>query len=235
MEGGKIVITQKDKTLSTYQVPLNAGSVENLFTLPNNDILVVPSRGLYLLDLQERKLIELIDFENLNKVAITDTTMLFAFSQKLVKLRLTQSIRKYLYGKSKSIKDDMLFKDAVRNMMLEKKVVIKNLRYNLMSFDTLSKKTYTAFKFELASLVKDSTRLILYKNKTIRSICILQCDGYLYSGTLNIGNSGNYDHIVPLAKGGLNDVTNLQLLCSTCNLSKAGTEILTSDQYEAWY
>jgi hypothetical protein len=30
-----------------------------------------------------------------------------------------------------------------------------------------------------------------------------------------------YDHIVPLARFGVNDVTNLQLLCEPCNLKKA--------------
>ncbi|WP_083635845.1 HNH endonuclease signature motif containing protein [Rhizobium gallicum] len=30
-----------------------------------------------------------------------------------------------------------------------------------------------------------------------------------------------YDHLVPLARFGANDVTNLQLLCEPCNLKKA--------------
>lgn len=78
------------------------------------------------------------------------------------------------------------------------------------------------------SIPQWAKRAVYYRD---RGVCV-KCHRDL-SGTLNIGNSGNYDHIVPLEKGGLNDVTNVQLLCSTCNLSKAGTEILTSDQYEA--
>lgn len=39
-----------------------------------------------------------------------------------------------------------------------------------------------------------------------------------------------FDHIVPLEKGGLNDVTNIQLMCQECNLKK-GTETYTSEIY----
>jgi 5-methylcytosine-specific restriction endonuclease McrA len=28
------------------------------------------------------------------------------------------------------------------------------------------------------------------------------------------------DHVVPLAKGGIESITNLQILCETCNLKK---------------
>lgn len=57
------------------------------------------------------------------------------------------------------------------------------------------------------------------------------------SGVLNISgsNSENYDHIVPLARGGLNDVTNIQLLCKDCNMQKLHHKAITSDYYEDWY
>lgn len=55
------------------------------------------------------------------------------------------------------------------------------------------------------------------------------------SGTLSMDNNKHYDHIVPLGKGGLNDVANIQLLCSSCNLNKGEREIKTSNIYERWY
>lgn len=45
----------------------------------------------------------------------------------------------------------------------------------------------------------------------------------------------HYDHIVPLAQGGMNCVTNLQLTCSKCNLSKGARSAATSLEYEVWY
>ena len=44
----------------------------------------------------------------------------------------------------------------------------------------------------------------------------------------------HYDHMVPLDQGGLNDVSNIQLLCGKCNLSK-GTVSTTSNIYQNWF
>jgi hypothetical protein len=67
-----------------------------------------------------------------------------------------------------------------------------------------------------------------------RGRCVL-CDKDL-SGMLNIDNQENYDHIVPLAKHGLNDVSNIQLLCKECNQNeKRAGNAITSNRYQSWY
>jgi hypothetical protein len=48
-------------------------------------------------------------------------------------------------------------------------------------------------------------------------------------------NRAHYDHIVPLAAGGLNDVSNLQLMCESCNGKKSDRRAAASDLYERWY
>jgi hypothetical protein len=45
----------------------------------------------------------------------------------------------------------------------------------------------------------------------------------------------HYDHIIPLALGGMNCITNLQLTCSSCNLQKGAKSRNTSFHYESWY
>jgi len=67
-----------------------------------------------------------------------------------------------------------------------------------------------------------------------RGRCVL-CDKDL-SGMLNLDNQENYDHIVPLAKHGLNDISNIQLLCRECNQNekRAGSAV-TSNTYQSWY
>jgi hypothetical protein len=66
-----------------------------------------------------------------------------------------------------------------------------------------------------------------------RGRCVL-CDCDL-SGLVSPWSEENYDHMVPLAAGGLNDCTNLQLLCAACNAKKAAGEPVTSSRYEAWF
>lgn len=67
-----------------------------------------------------------------------------------------------------------------------------------------------------------------------RGRCIL-CDKDL-SGRINLDNIPNYDHIVPLAKYGFNDVTNIQLLCKECNQNEKKDKFsTTSNIYQSWY
>lgn len=55
------------------------------------------------------------------------------------------------------------------------------------------------------------------------------------SGLVTVNTAKHFDHIIPLAEGGINDVTNIQLLCETCNLTKGRKLLTTSNRYEAWY
>lgn len=52
---------------------------------------------------------------------------------------------------------------------------------------------------------------------------------------ISTGKKPAVDHIVPLNLGGVNDPTNLQLLCQTCNSQKGGNETTTSGYTSSYW
>jgi hypothetical protein len=78
---------------------------------------------------------------------------------------------------------------------------------------------------------KWAQRAVFYRD---RGRCVL-CDKDL-SGLANLENVENYDHMVSLAQFGLNDISNLQLLCARCNqIEKKDGAAVTSGRYQSWY
>jgi hypothetical protein len=74
------------------------------------------------------------------------------------------------------------------------------------------------------------TRAAFFRDRGCCGICKRDV-----TGAVRIGSRKHYDHIVPLSRGGLNDVTNVQVLCEECNLKKGNRDSRTSKEYERWY
>lgn len=55
------------------------------------------------------------------------------------------------------------------------------------------------------------------------------------SGLIKTGYKDAIDHIVPLNLGGINDITNFQLVCEKCNLAKLGHTVRTSEMYSKYF
>jgi hypothetical protein len=73
-------------------------------------------------------------------------------------------------------------------------------------------------------------RAVFYRDRGRCAAC-----GTDLSGLIDTLNVGAYDHMMPLARGGLNDVTNLQLLCESCNSKKSDKVVAPSNRYRRWY
>ena len=73
-------------------------------------------------------------------------------------------------------------------------------------------------------------RAVFFRDRGLCSLCHKDI-----SGLVNLSSQRHFDHIVPLALGGTNELTNFQLLCSDCNLRKSQGSARTSDYYERWY
>ena len=87
------------------------------------------------------------------------------------------------------------------------------------------------YKIKRSSIPVWVKRAVKYRDK---GRCVI-CDKDL-SGLLDIedDNSVHYDHIISLNDNGLNDITNIQLMCHSCNLNK-GDKSYTSTKYKYWY
>jgi hypothetical protein len=62
----------------------------------------------------------------------------------------------------------------------------------------------------------------------------LKCNRDL-SHMLSTDRKQHYDHMVPLEKMGINDPTNIQLLCDACNRKKSSKSSFTSSSYADWW
>lgn len=64
-----------------------------------------------------------------------------------------------------------------------------------------------------------------YRNFEIssQSFGYLGVDPTLVCGATNKETTLEIDHIIPVAKGGTNDISNLQTLCKECNRAKSAT------------
>ena len=74
-------------------------------------------------------------------------------------------------------------------------------------------------------------RAVLFRDKGCCVFCKKDLTG-LY--TLLEDNEKQFDHIVPLHDGGINDVCNIQLSCKECNLKKSDSS-KTSTLYRSSY
>ena len=81
-----------------------------------------------------------------------------------------------------------------------------------------------------ASIPEWCKETIYFREKGRCCLC-----GIDLTALLRTGNKAHYDHMVPLYYGGINDVSNIQLLCSICNLKKGRKDIETSVFYFKWY
>ena len=100
----------------------------------------------------------------------------------------------------------------------------------LLCFNHYMSRTHNT-KFSHTYMPQWVKRAVFYRD---RGKCVL-C-GRDLSGLLMVPEDMeiHYDHMVPIEQGGINDVSNIQLLCSECNLSK-GAVSATSNIYQNWF
>ncbi len=122
------------------------------------------------------------------------------------------------------------YEDIVNQIANEMFYILFQNRKFLLLFNFYMSRTHDK-KIHRTYIPQWVKRAVFYRD---RGKCVL-CNKDL-SGQLAIieDNEIHYDHIVSLEQGGLNDVSNIQLLCKKCNLTK-GELSDTNILYQNWY
>ncbi|MGG0387824.1 HNH endonuclease signature motif containing protein [Priestia megaterium] len=89
------------------------------------------------------------------------------------------------------------------------------------------KKDYKVKRKDIPKWVK---RAVFFRD---RGHCVF-C-GTDLTGLVSLMPKENFDHIVPLNLYGMNDISNIQLLCAKCNREKSGNSNKVSKRYEKWF
>lgn len=122
------------------------------------------------------------------------------------------------------------YEDVVERIANEMFYILFQNRKFLLRFNFYMSRAHED-KFSRTYIPQWVKRAVYYRD---RGKCVL-CNKDL-SGQLAIieDNEVHYDHMVSLEQGGINDVSNIQLLCKQCNLVK-GELSNTNNIYQNWY
>lgn len=111
----------------------------------------------------------------------------------------------------------------------------------LQQFNIIISRDFEKFKFSKNELTNKGkikrTNIPRWVKKAVyhrdKGRCVI-CTTDL-SGVINKLETQNFDHIVPLYLFGVNDPTNVQLLCKKCNAEKLNKNTNSSSIYEHWF
>lgn len=140
----------------------------------------------------------------------------------------------YYYDLLEKISEEIFFIIFLNRQLLQNFNILISHRILNVSFEEIDD---DLSKFFSKSGVLKRVHIPRWVQKAVyfrdRGMCV-SCHKDL-TGTVNIANTHNFDHIIPLKNGGINDISNVQLLCEKCNKSKGSNLLPTSKKYESWY
>jgi hypothetical protein len=181
---GKVYITKDDKVLHVYQLDSKSGSVERVFALPNGNFLVGASKGLYQINSQKKYIWQISSLGALKNISFTDSSLLLAYSSMLSKVKLSPTLKAYLFYKNNA--ENKAYQQEF-NTAIKNRQVLQYYRCNIVNYDSVSKKIYANFKSGLALIENDSVRTLSYNGKQISAASLLQYNKEAYVGTFDLG------------------------------------------------
>lgn len=134
-----------------------------------------------------------------------------------VAAKYTGYLEENYYETVESIKKEVLY------LLFQNRTFL--MKFNIFMSDAISGKSG---RKNLPQWVK---RAVFYRDNGKGVICQKDLSGLI---EVEEEYEKQFDHIVPLEEGGLNDISNIQLMCSCCN-QKKGVKIYTSNVYRFLY
>lgn len=110
------------------------------------------------------------------------------------------------------------------------------IKFNELVSETIEDTQYPADKLTQKGTIKRKNIPQWVRNATYhrdKGRCVY-CNTDL-TGIVNTLTAKNFDHMVPLDRGGANDPCNIQLTCESCNKSKSNKASSTSFRYQPWW
>lgn len=146
----------------------------------------------------------------------------------------SQIIRWYNQNKNKFIALSEKIYDEIFFIIFSNRKVLHTFNENLAS-------SFDQFKFDKNQLSKKGTlkrknvpiwlqRAAFHRDKGRCSFCWKDV-----GDLINLDTRKNFDHIIPLDLFGVNDPTNIQLVCKECNLKKLNKSTDVGTKYQEWF
>lgn len=126
---------------------------------------------------------------------------------------------------------DDLYYDVIQSIAAEIEYILFQNRDFLLRFNKQMSVPFEENNRKRVYIPEWVKRAVLFRDKGCCVFCKKDLTG-LYSLLEN--NEKQFDHIVPLDEGGINDVCNIQLSCQNCNLKKSNSS-KTSTLYQSAY
>jgi len=197
-KGGKIIYGSQKGVIYVYdkiqnklvysaQLPLEAGSIENIHFLPNDRLLIAPAIGLYISNIEAKIIYPISKIATLKTYSIQDSILLLGYADRLEIVLLNKVMKKYLFNTNKLINNESTYISNLSQLINDGYKILRKTRTYQITTDSSLKTTYINFKDGVFEYRKPYFIELKFENQPIRSNSLLQNNSTLYIGTINEG------------------------------------------------
>ncbi|OIQ75746.1 sensor histidine kinase YehU [mine drainage metagenome] len=170
----------KEKIIDEFKLPTTAGPVENIFILSDDEFLIAPSIGIYLVNTKWHKIFELSNQGTIKGIAQAGNEIFMAYSRSLSIVNRPPEV-----ASGKERYENFYIKPFERNF--NNKNSLQDRRCYNVCYDSATKKIFAALKDGLYEYCNNMFKPVKYNGKIIASLSLLHAKDKLFVGTLNKG------------------------------------------------